>query len=98
MPFRTFLYLVTAEDRERALLAIREHLAPGGKLILAFFVPPREIIALGRTPEVQGARFPAPEGEGDVVAWSWTEFHEDQRFVSHLRYEWRDARTACAGR
>jgi len=91
VPFRTFLYLLTVEDQERALRTIRAHLAPGGTLILAFFVPPREIIARGRTPEMEAARFPAPDGHGEVVAWSWTEFGEDQVFVSHLRYEWRDA-------
>ncbi len=66
VPFRTFLYLLTNEDRERALRTIRAHLAPGGKLILAFFVPPHEIVSLDRTPEVLAARFPAPEGEEEV--------------------------------
>ncbi len=88
VPFRTFLYLLTREDQERALGAMRAHVAPGGKLILAFFVPPREIIAQGRTPEIEAARFPALEGRGDVVAHSWSEFREDQVFVSHLRYTW----------
>jgi SAM-dependent methyltransferase len=92
VPFRTFLYLLTREDQERALRAIRAHLTPGGKLILAFFVPPPQIVSLKRTPTIEAARFPAPEGEGEVVARSWTEFEPDQRFVSHLIYEWRNGR------
>ncbi len=93
VPFRTFLYLLTREEQERALRAMRRHVAPEGKLILAFFVPPREIIALGRTPEQEVARFPAPEGKGEVVARGWTEFEEErQLFTQHITYEWRDER------
>ncbi len=60
-------------------------------MILAFFVPPREIVSQERTPEVLAAQLPrSRRGEGEVLAWSWTEFGEDQRFTSHLRYEWQD--------
>jgi len=93
VPFRTFLCLLTREEQERSLRAIHPHVARDGRLILAFFVPPREIIARGRTPEQEAARFPAPEGEGEVVARAWTEFaKERQLFTQHLTYEWRDER------
>ncbi len=90
VPFRTFLYLLTEEDQRQALGAIREHLAPGGKLIMSFFVPPPELLAAGRTPELIAARFPAPDGRGQVVARDWTEWDETRRLViSHITYEWR---------
>ena len=93
VPFRTFLYLLTRDDQERALRAMRRHVAPNGRLILAFLVPPREIIARGRTSEEEVARFPAPESNGEVVARGWTEFEEAQQlFTQHIAYEWRDAR------
>jgi len=96
VPFRTFLYLLTREDQERALRAMRRHVAREGRLMLAFFVPPREIIALGRTPEQEAARFPAPAGGGEVVARGWTEFEQArQLFTQHLTYEWRDQRDRC---
>lgn len=93
IPFRAFLYLLTAADRRRALRAIRRHLAPGGRLIMSFFVPPPALIAQGRTPQVEATRFPAPRGRGEVVALDWTEFRPaSQRVISHITYQWRDAR------
>ncbi len=89
--FRTFLYLLTRADQRRALRAIRRHLTPGGRLAMSFFVPPRELIARGRTEEREMARFPAPEAKGEVVAYDWTEFvPARQRLISHITYQWRD--------
>lgn len=39
IPFRGFLALLTVEDQIKALLNIRRHLAPGGKLVFNVFVP-----------------------------------------------------------
>jgi SAM-dependent methyltransferase len=89
--FRTFLYLLTRADQRRALRAIRRHLTPGGRLAMSFFVPPRELIARGRTDEGEMTRFLAPEATGEVVAYDWTEFVPTrQRVISHITYEWRD--------
>ena len=56
-------------------------------------MPPRELIARGRTPEQEAARFPAPEGSGEVIARGWTEFDAArQLFTQHITYEWRDER------
>ena len=93
VPFRTFLYLLTEDDQRRALRAFRRHLAPGGRLVMSFFVLPPALLKVTRTPEEEGARFPAPDGEGEVVAFGWTEFdHAARRVVSHFRYEWRGRR------
>ena len=88
--FRTFLYMLTRADQRRALRAIRRHLEPGGRLAMAFFVPPAELLARGRTEEREVTRFVAPEGEGEVVVRDWTEFAaRGQRVISHITYEWQ---------
>jgi len=91
--FRTFLYLITRADQRKALRAIRRHLAPEGRLAMSFFVPPEDLLALGETDTHEMARFPAPDGEGEVVALDRTEIvPARQRLVSHITYEWRDGR------
>jgi SAM-dependent methyltransferase len=92
VPFRTFLYMLTRADQRAALRAIRRHLLPGGRVIMAFFVPPPALLAQGRTERMEMTRFPAPDGGGEVVAYDWTEFGPHQRLVSHITYEWRDHR------
>jgi SAM-dependent methyltransferase len=88
--FRTFLYLFTRREQRRALRAIRRHLAPGGRLAMSFFVPPPQLLAEGRTEPREMTRFPAPDGDGEVVAFDWTEWRPArQRVVSHLTYDWR---------
>jgi len=90
--FRTFLYLLTEEDQRWTLLAIREHLTPDGILAMSFFVPPEQFIAAGGTGRHEVTRFPAPGGNGEVVAYDEAEVIADRRqIVSHLTYEWRDA-------
>lgn len=89
--FRTFCYLLTRGDQKRALRAVRQHLAPGGRLVMSFFVPPERLIAAGGTPRQEAARFPAPDGRGEVIAWDRTEvIREKQRVISHIEYEWQN--------
>lgn len=89
-PFRAFCYLLTRDDQRRALRAMWRHIEPGGRLIMSFFVPPADLLALGRTPRQEASRFTAPGGDGEVVAFDWTEFRPSrQHFISHLSYEWR---------
>jgi SAM-dependent methyltransferase len=92
VPFRAFLYLLTRADQRRGLRTIRRHLAPGGRLVLAFFVPPAALIALGRTTPAEMTRFPAPDGTGEVIAYDWTESAFHQRIVSHITYQWVNGR------
>jgi SAM-dependent methyltransferase len=91
LPFRTFLYLLTPEDQQQSLRTIRQHLEPGGSLVMSFFVPPRGLLRQGRTPRQEMSRFPSPDGDGEVVAFDWAEFVRPRRqVVSHITYEWRD--------
>jgi SAM-dependent methyltransferase len=39
VPFRSFHFLLTPQDQRRALAAMREHLAPQGRLVLDLFDP-----------------------------------------------------------
>lgn len=97
IPFRAFLYLLTTSDQRRALRAIRQHIEPGGCLIMSFFVPPREVLDKGHTPRQEMVRFPAPGGGGEVIAYDWAEFAPArQQIVSHITYEWRDERDRAA--
>ncbi len=92
IPFRAFLYLLTAADRRRALRAVCRHLAPGGKLIMSFFVPPADLLDKGRLARQEMARFHAPEPDGEVVAFDSTEFlPRRQQVISHITYQWRDS-------
>ncbi len=89
--FRTFLYLLTRADQRRALRAIRRHLAPGGRLVMSFFVPPQDLLASGGMGPAEMARFPAPDGRGEVIACDGAEVKAArQRLTSHITYEWRD--------
>jgi SAM-dependent methyltransferase len=44
IPFRSLLHMTTEADREHALAAARELLAPGGKLVFDVFAPAKEDI------------------------------------------------------
>jgi len=44
-PARSFLHLLNPDDQVQALTNVREHLRPGGKFILNFFVPNLRTIA-----------------------------------------------------
>ena len=39
LPFRSFQHLLTVEDQQRALAALREHVAPGGRIVIDVFNP-----------------------------------------------------------
>jgi SAM-dependent methyltransferase len=45
IPFRAFQHLDTTEDQLRALLCMREHLEPGGALVLNLFYPSAKLVA-----------------------------------------------------
>jgi SAM-dependent methyltransferase len=45
VPYRSFNHLLTAADQHKALLALRAHLAPGGRASLHLFDPPPDLFA-----------------------------------------------------
>jgi SAM-dependent methyltransferase len=67
-PFRGFQHLLTVEDQERALQAIRRHLADGGRFVLDLFNPSLPLLGDERwlvNPLVEPA-FSMPDGRSVV--------------------------------
>jgi SAM-dependent methyltransferase len=74
VPFRAFMHLLTTDDQLRALRCMREHLEPGGALVLNFFYPSFERIANpGEEPRIE-REFPHPETGLPVVLQGRTSF------------------------
>lgn len=61
VPFRAFMHLLTTEDQLRALRCMREHLEPGGSLVLNLFYPSFERIVEPGDEERVEREFPHPE-------------------------------------
>ena len=61
LPFRTFMHLLTTEDQLQALRCIREHLDPGGAVVLNLFFPTFALIAEPFDRERVEHEFPHPE-------------------------------------
>jgi SAM-dependent methyltransferase len=61
VPFRAFLHLMTSEDQIAALRCFREHLDPGGALVLNLFHPSFEKMVRPEGEQVLEREFPHPE-------------------------------------
>ncbi len=63
-PFRPFQHLLTVEDQLSCLTSIRQHLEPGGALILDIFNPSLKSLTVNNLGEEVGAEpeFTTPEG------------------------------------
>jgi SAM-dependent methyltransferase len=61
IPFRAFLHLLTTEDQLKALRCCREHLEPGGSLVLNVFHPSFERLVEPDGEERLEREFPHPE-------------------------------------
>jgi SAM-dependent methyltransferase len=61
VPFRAFMHLLTTEDQLRALRCMREHLEPGGALVLNLFYPTFERMVEPGDEERLEREFPHPE-------------------------------------
>ncbi|MGI6207331.1 MAG: class I SAM-dependent methyltransferase [Anaerolineae bacterium] len=64
IPFRPFQHLITTDDQIACLLTIRDHLLPGGKLVLDLFNPSIPLLAAPPSREAQpvGDWFDLPDG------------------------------------
>ena len=60
IPFRAFMHLLTTEDQLRALRCMREHLEPGGALVLNLFYPTFERMVESGEEERVEREFPHP--------------------------------------
>lgn len=74
VPFRAFMHLMESEDQIRALRCMREHLEPGGALILNLFYPALEMMAAREGRRLEDTKLMDPSGRRDVVLYSTTHY------------------------
>ncbi len=84
IPFRSFLHLLNIQDQMKALTCIRQHLQPGGKLVMNVFVP--KIEHLYEESEKMSLRgmFPLESGE-QVAMWDYTRYDHFQQLSEVTR-------------
>ena len=73
VPFRAFLHNLTTEDQLRTLRTCREHLEPGGRLVLDLFYPSfARLTEPDRTWRLE-SEFPHPRSGAPLAVWSRAE-------------------------
>ncbi|MGD8192027.1 class I SAM-dependent methyltransferase [Brevibacillus ginsengisoli] len=84
IPFRSFLHLLYIQDQMKALGCVRQHLQPGGKLVMNVFVP--KIEHLYEESEKMSLRgmFPLESGE-QVAMWDYTLYDHFQQLSEVTR-------------
>jgi SAM-dependent methyltransferase len=95
IPARSFLHLLDPNDQVQALTNIREHLAPGGRLILNLFVPDLRIIAEHTTTTKEMLKFLTEFTDTTsgtrIAVWESRRYDlHTQRIYQHYRYEQLD--------
>ncbi|MGC5325802.1 methyltransferase domain-containing protein [Brevibacillus sp. SYSU BS000544] len=84
IPFRSFLHLLYIQDQMKALGRIRQHLLPGGKLVMNVFVP--KIDHLYEESEKMSLRGMYPLESGEQVAmWDYTIYDHFQQLSEVTR-------------
>lgn len=80
LPANALGHLLTLADFESCLANVRQHLLPGGKFVIDFFVPKMELLV-----DAPGQRFPFseyddPDGRGHVVVTHSYVYEPDTQF------------------
>jgi SAM-dependent methyltransferase len=94
-PARSFLHLLNPGDQVQALANVRQHLIPGGRLVLNIFVPDLRMIYEHSATTREMLRFmnelTEPESGARVAVWSSTRYDTPlQRIHQQYRYEQLD--------
>jgi ubiquinone/menaquinone biosynthesis C-methylase UbiE len=94
-PARSFLHLLNAGDQVQALANVRQHLIPGGRLVLNCFVPDLRMIcehsATTREMLKYMHEFTEPESGAHVAVWESRRYDVHlQRIYQQYRYEQLD--------
>ena len=87
--YRTFNYLLTPDDQRRALLALRGHLAPGGRAALHLFDPPPDLFTSAELFERHRHLNIVHPRTRDVLRWRIEERqvdHASQRLTQIVTY------------
>jgi ubiquinone/menaquinone biosynthesis C-methylase UbiE len=89
IPFRAFICLLTVEHQKQALLNVRRHITPGGRLILNFYDPNlREILDYEekrRSVQQLMNRFKHPVSGNQVSEWSNWIYDLTEQTVEEVR-------------
>ncbi|HEY2955656.1 MAG TPA: class I SAM-dependent methyltransferase [Candidatus Eisenbacteria bacterium] len=91
LPFRGFMHLLTTADQLQALRCIREHLEPGGALVLNLFYPTIALIAEPGDRERVEREFPHPETGLPVALVSVRRDHDRVHQLLSARAEMRES-------
>jgi SAM-dependent methyltransferase len=91
IPFRGFMHLLTTEDQLRALRCMREHLEPGGSLVLNLFYPTLERMVEPGDVERIEREFDHPETGLPVALVSVRRESDRVRQVLHAEMELRES-------
>lgn len=77
IPFSAFLYLLTPEDQQQALLSIHRHLADTGHLVLDIYEPDAHTLAIQGHPLKRIGTFTHPHSGNQIIAWEERRFDSD---------------------
>lgn len=83
IPFRPFQHLLDVDDQMACLSAVREHLAPGGRLIFDIFDPDLKMLAADGGVEVPVGEFDLPDGSHARLSYCRRE-HDRKRQVQNV--------------
>ncbi len=82
-PGQSISRLLTIEDIERCLAAVREHLAPGGRFIMELYNPSLEILSREESERSPFLEYDHPDGEGKVRV-DFSSLYEKATQLQHL--------------
>ena len=82
-PGQSISRLLTIEDIEKCLAAVREHLAPGGRFIMELYNPSLEILSREEGERTPFLEYDHPDGEGKVRV-DFSSLYEKATQLQHL--------------
>ena len=82
IPFRGFLSLLTVQEQQSCLECIREHLAPGGRLIFDAFVPDLDMLTDDGTTPFHFGDVSHPQDGRRLVVWHQNRFDNHNQINS----------------
>ena len=82
IPFRGLLSLLSVEDEARALLNIKRHLAPGGRLIFDIFVPDLNMLLQDGDVPYHFRDVHDPESGKRIVLWNQASYDAFSQIMS----------------
>ena len=83
LPFNSFGEITEPETQQKALAAIRRHLAPGGKFICTLHNPPARLKTVGQGLKLRG-KFNEPDRI--ILLWSEENYNPDSGLVNGMQF------------